>query len=155
MKNVFLLICFIASLLLFSCGKKQEEVKINKVSTPKDSVVSGSSEIKDTTVNKPESGGETIKTYSTSEAKDHINENAVVKGYVADVVIRDRVSYLNFDKKYPKNTFSGVIFEDKFKEVGDLGIYKNQNVEIKGKITIYKDKPQIIITSKNQIKLLK
>ena len=155
MKNVFLLTCLIASLLLFSCGKKQEEVKINKVSAPKDSVVTGFSETKDTTVNKPESSGETNKTYSTSEAKDHINENAVVKGYVADVVIRDRVSYLNFDKKYPKNTFSGVIFEDKFKEVGDLGIYKNQNIEIKGKITIYKEKPQIIITSKNQIKLLK
>jgi DNA/RNA endonuclease YhcR with UshA esterase domain len=155
MKNVFLLVCLIISLLIFSCGKKQEEVKINKVSAPKDSVVTGTSEIKDTTVNKPESSGETNKIYSTSEAKDHINENAVVKGYVADVVIRERVSYLNFDKKYPKNTFSGVIFEEKFKEVGDLEIYKNKNIEIKGKITIYKDKPQIIITSKNQIKLLK
>lgn len=155
MKNVFLLVCLIISLLIFSCGKKQEEVKINKVSTPKDSVVTGSLEIKDTLDNKPESSGETIKTYSTSEAKDHINENAVVKGYVADVVIRERVSYLNFDKKYPKNTFSGVVFEEKFKEVGDLEIYKNKNIEIKGKITIYKDKPQIIISSKNQIKLLK
>jgi len=155
MKNIFLLSFLILPLIISSCGKKQEEVKINKVSVQKDSSVTGTIESKDTNTVIPESSGETIKTYSSSEAKDHLNEDAVVKGYVADVVVREKVSYLNFDRKYPKNTFSGVVFEEKFNEVGDLEIYRNKNVELKGKITIYKGKPQIIITSKNQIKLLK
>jgi DNA/RNA endonuclease YhcR with UshA esterase domain len=155
MKRIILLFCLTISFLIFSCGKKQEEVKINKVSVPKDSAVTNTTESKDTNTSKPESSGEITKIYSTTEAKDHLNEDAVVKGYVADVVIREKVSYLNFDRKYPKNTFTGVVFDDKFSEVGDLEIYRNKNVELKGKITIYKGKPQITITSKNQIKLLK
>ena len=78
-----------------------------------------------------------------------------MKGYVTDVVIREKVAYLNFDKKYPKNSFSAVIFSEKFSEVGDLNIYKNKNVEVKGIISTYKGKSQIIISSKNQIKLSK
>lgn len=99
--------------------------------------------------------GENILKITSSEANNHINANAIVKGYVADVVTMEKVAYLNFDKKYPKNTFSAVIFAEKFSEIGDLSIYKNQNVEVKGIITEYKGKPQIIVSSKNQISLVK
>ena len=152
--NIFLF--SIALIFLFSsCGKKQEEVKINRI-IPVDTVKSGNEIKKDSSdTQKNEAGSETDKVYTTTEAKSHTGENAVVKGYVADVVIRDKVAYLNFDKKYPRNTFSGVIFSDSFSKVGDLDIYKNKNVELKGTITQYKDKPQIIINSKNQIKILK
>lgn len=154
MKKIFLLSALLAVLFL-SCGKKQEEVKINKVSETKDTTALHKQEKEDSNETNPETGVETAKTYSSAEAKDHINEEAAVTGYVADVVVRDRVSYLNFDKKYPKNTFTGVVFEEKFEEVGDLENFRNKNVELKGKITTYKGKPQIIINSKNQIKVLK
>jgi len=148
-----LAVLFLAFVL--SCGKKQEEVKFEKTSSAKDTTSAITQEKKDTSVNKPEASGETAKSYSSSEAKDHINENAAVTGYVADVVVREKVAYLNFDKKYPKNTFTGVVFSEKFQEVGSLDEYKNKNIEIKGKITLYRDKPQIIINSKNQIRILK
>jgi len=154
MKKIFLLLVPVAFLFI-SCAKKQEEVKINKVSETKDSIALKTNVQKEISSVNPEAGGETAKAYSSAEAKDHINEEAAVSGYVADVVIRDRVSYLNFDKKYPKNTFTGVVFEEKFGEVGDLEQYRNKNIELTGKITIYKGKPQIIINSKNQIKVLK
>lgn len=154
MRKIILLTAVLLPITFCSCGKKQEEVRIHKVSESKDTLTEVTKESRVGT-EKPESSGETEKKYSTSEAKDHINEEAVVTGYVADVVVRDRVSYLNFDKKYPKNTFTGVVFEEKFEEVGGLEIYKNKNIEIKGKITLYKEKPQIIITSKNQIRILK
>lgn len=144
---------FILFLFIVSCGRKQEEVKVYKNSA-KDTAgnVSGQTD----SVNKNTSAaGENIIKITSSEANSHINANAVVKGYVADVVIREKVAYLNFDKKYPKNTFSAVIFEGKFSEVGDLSIYKNQNVEVKGIITEYKGKPQIIVSSKNQISIVK
>lgn len=153
MKIKIFLLPILLLFLFSSCGKKQEEVKINRI-LPADTLKNEAN--KDSTETpKNEAGSETEKIYSTSEAKSHTGENAVVKGYVADVVIRDKVAYLNFDKKYPKNTFSGVIFSESFSRVGDLDIYKNKNVELKGTITLYKDKPQIIINSKNQIKLLK
>jgi DNA/RNA endonuclease YhcR with UshA esterase domain len=151
MKNV--LIYFLLFFLFASCGKKQEEVKVYK-NSDKDSTV-GVPGQDDTSSIKNSSAGENILNISSSEASGHIGANAVVKGYVADVVTREKVAYLNFDKKYPKNTFSAVIFAEKFTEVGDLSIYKNQNVEIKGVITEYKGKPQIIVSSKNQISIVK
>ncbi|MBI5402854.1 MAG: hypothetical protein HY959_05610 [Ignavibacteriae bacterium] len=154
MRKLFLLTAVFLSLAFYSCGKKQEEVRIHKVSEGRDTRTADPKESKDST-EKPGGSGETPKAYSSEEAKNHGGENAVVTGYVADVVKRERVAYLNFDRKYPKNTFTGVVFEEKFEEVGDLSIYRNKNIELKGKITLYKDKPQIIITSKNQIRILK
>jgi DNA/RNA endonuclease YhcR with UshA esterase domain len=77
-----------------------------------------------------------------------------VTGYVADVVIRDKVAYLNFDGKYPKNTFTAVIFPEKYELFGDLKSYKNKTVEVKGKIGTYSGKPQIILNNKNQIRVI-
>lgn len=152
MRKFNLIIFSFLVLFLYSCSKKQDEVKINKFSGSDSAAV----EIKDSTNEKNLSAsGENLLTVTTDDVKNHIGENATVKGYVADVVIREKVEYLNFDKKYPKNTFSAVIFSEKFSEVGDLSIYKNQNVEVKGLISTYKDKPQIIVTSKNQIRIIK
>jgi DNA/RNA endonuclease YhcR with UshA esterase domain len=157
MRIVTLLVLLIFLLVFFSCGKRQEEVKINKFLCDDKTVVDSKVKI-DTVLKEKESltsAGESSSVITTGEAKNHINGNVIIKGYVADVVKREKVAYLNFDKKYPKNTFSAVIFDDKFSEVGDLNIYKNKEVEIKGVIMVYKDKPQIIVTSKNQIKLIK
>lgn len=150
-----LLILLLSVFLFSSCGKKQEEVKIYKNSA-KDSTEKIYKQ--SDTLNHNElttAAGEDIIKISSSDASGNINKNAVVKGYVADVVVREKVAYLNFDKKYPKNTFSAVIFAEKFEEVGELNIYKNQNVEVKGVITEYKGKPQIIVSSKNQITIVK
>jgi DNA/RNA endonuclease YhcR with UshA esterase domain len=141
-----------------ACGKKQEEVKIYKNSDKRTTVetnTSGQADSLSQDENKLTSAGENTLKIKSSEAINHINANAIVKGYVADVAGREKVAYLNFDKKYPKNTFTAVIFAEKFSEVGDLSIYKNQNVEVRGIITEYKGKPQIIINSKNQISIVK
>jgi hypothetical protein len=154
--RIFYILVF-SSLILFvsSCNKKQDEVKVNKFSG-KDSTSTGKKEYNDSAkTNELSSSGENILTVTTEDVKNHIGENAIVKGYVADVVIREKVEYLNFDRKFPKNTFSAVIFSEKFSEVGDLSIYKNQNIEVKGVISTYKDKPQIIVSSKNQIRIIK
>ena len=153
MSKFFIYSIFIFFISFASCGRKQEEVKIYKNSA-KDST-GNVSEQTDSLNKNTSSAGENVIKITSSDANNHINVNAVVKGYVADVVIREKVAYLNFDKKYPKNTFSAVIFESIFSEVGDLSIYKNQNVEVKGVITEYKGKPQIIVSSKNQISLVK
>jgi hypothetical protein len=158
MKNFSLFCLLILFVLVTSCGRKQEEVKINKQS-PQDSTALTGTATQDKSGQKEKeltsAGDESIKTVTTEEVKNYVNKNVVVKGYVADVAIREKVAYLNFDKKYPKNTFSAVIFSEKFDEVGDLSIYKNKNVEVKGTISTYKDKPQIIVTSKNQIQISK
>lgn len=156
MRKTLIYFFFIAFVFLTACGNKKEEVKVFRNSGADNT---GDSSVQVET--QKQSGADSLSAagnvlnIASGEAAGHIGGNAIVKGYVADVVVREKVAYLNFDKKYPKNTFTAVIFESKFSEVGDLSIYKNQNVEIEGIITEYKGKPQIIVSNKNQIRIVK
>jgi hypothetical protein len=66
-----------------------------------------------------------------------------------------KVTYINFGKPYPNTTFTAVIFEDdlpNFKYTPSEYL-KDKQVCLTGKITIYKGKPQMIITKEEQIKI--
>jgi DNA/RNA endonuclease YhcR with UshA esterase domain len=91
---------------------------------------------------------------SASEAKEHIGAQAVVKGKIAEVNVGERVVRLNFEQPYPKNPFAAVIFPantNKFPEVEKL---KGKTVEVSGKIAVYRERPQIVLTSTNQVKVI-
>ena len=89
-----------------------------------------------------------------SEAKANIGTNAIVTGKIAEVNKTERIIRLNFDEKYPKNTFTAVIFPDHMKEFSDMEKLQDKTVEVSGKITAYRDHPQIVVTSTNQLKVL-
>ena len=161
-------------LFLFSCGKKDDEGNLdnteekteqpsenkekpkeqpNEISkeqqtSKNDSVSTSSKELKFYSKTEPQA------VISALEAGEYIGKVVTVKGFVADVYKTERVAYLNFVEKFPKNPFSGVIFYSKFDEFGDLNIYEGKNVGITGRVTVYKEKPQIILDSKEQIKIL-
>lgn len=66
-----------------------------------------------------------------------------------------KTTYINFGKPYPNTTFTVVIFEAdaaKFKNTPSV-FFKDKNVCITGKVKIYKGKPEIIVTSEEQIKI--
>ncbi|HEX2787081.1 MAG TPA: hypothetical protein VHP32_04185 [Ignavibacteria bacterium] len=132
-------------IVLFSCNKN-DTVKIENVLDKKDSREAGS--------NKPDSLKE-IKRITTSEAGVNIGKEVIIAGVVAQVTKRNKVSYLNFDDKYPKNTFAGVIFASKYAKFGNLSFYEKKNVELTGIISEYNKKPQIILNSPEQIKIIK
>jgi DNA/RNA endonuclease YhcR with UshA esterase domain len=61
---------------------------------------------------------------------------------------------LNFDKPFPQNTFTAVIFAsdtNKFPEVDKL---QGKMVEVSGKVAEYRGHPQIVVNSTNQIKVV-
>ncbi len=89
----------------------------------------------------------------SKQAVKYIGKNATINGYVADVYKNEKVAYLNFDGKFPKNTFSGVIFKDDFSKFGDVNRFRNKNVEISGVISGYKGKPQVILKNTSQVKI--
>jgi len=150
------LIFFLILITFVSCGKKQDVIEIKKYEENKTANYSDSLKKSKQDLNEIKSAGNNeVKKITSKEAKSNINQNAVVTGYVADVAIREKVAYLNFDYKFPKNTFTGVIFKEKFNVFGDLSIYKNKTVEISGLITEYGKKPQIILNSISQIKIVK
>lgn len=66
-----------------------------------------------------------------------------------------KTTYLSFGAAYPNATFTGVIFEanlSKFKYTPSVYL-KDKNICITGVVSIYKEKPQIIILSEEQIKV--
>jgi micrococcal nuclease len=81
------------------------------------------------------------------DAKNHLNEDAIVQGYVASASksTSDTV-FLNFDKAYPGNCFTAVIFKSALgKFSSPKSLYDKKTVRIKGKITEYQGKPEIIL----------
>ena len=95
---------------------------------------------------------EAVSLKSKQTAK-YIGKNAVVTGYIADVYKNEKVAYLNFDAKFPKNSCAAVIFKDDFKKFGDVNRFKNKNIEVSGIISEYNGKPQIILKSTSQVKI--
>lgn len=153
-------------ILLSSCGKKEEPefsedrqpVKQNveeKKDTSRTNQSPGTNDEKKTEENKLTHELIPEKTVSVLDAGDYVGKVVTVKGYVAEVHKSENVEYLNFVEKYPNNPFSGVIFKDKFDEFGDISNYANKDVELTGRVSTYKGKPQIILDSKSQIKVTK
>ena len=172
-KLKYILLLFLLPLLL-SCGKKEDEGDLEtsgdkteqpseKKEEPKEQPNETSKEQQTSKTDSVSTSSKELKFYSKTEpqavisaleAGEYIGKVVTVKGFVADVYKTERVAYLNFVEKFPKNPFSGVIFYGKFDSFGDLNIYEGKNVSITGRVTVYKEKPQIILDSKEQIKIL-
>ena len=87
-----------------------------------------------------------------AEAKKHLGEEAIVTGTVAEVNKAPNLVRLNLDKSYPNQPFTAVIFSRNTNAFGDLEMLKGKKVEISGKISEFRGRPQIILTSTNQLK---
>ena len=88
------------------------------------------------------------------EATNYYNKTLTVTGKVVQVTIREKLVYLNLDKPFPASPFTAVIFAKNTNQFGDLDSLKGKDVEVKGKIEEYKEKPQIILNSTNQLKVI-
>jgi hypothetical protein len=93
--------------------------------------------------------------YSDTEAGKHAGDEAIVTGKVASVSKSGKgTTYLNFGDKFPRQTFSGVVFAKDADKVGDLSQFEGKTVALSGRIENSPDgKPQIIIRSADQVKL--
>jgi hypothetical protein len=139
--------------IIFSCSKeKVEEISVNKFEDYAGSQGDVIAETKEEVSTEEETS--TLERITTKQVKAHIGDSLFIEGFVADIFMTDKVAYLNFDNKFPKNTIAGTIFANKFSEFGDLGRFKNKRVEMRGKISTYKNKPQIILQSKDQIRII-
>lgn len=164
MRKINFIMFFLFALVLLSCGKKEE----NNSEFTEEKIGEPPSEQKDKSTEQPKTDSTKksgdLKFYSSEikpeavvsplQAKDHIGRVVTVKGFVADVYKTEKVAYLNFVEKFPDNPFSGVIFANKFKDFGDMNIYEGKNVELTGRITVYKEKPQIILDNPEQVKII-
>lgn len=104
---------------------------------------------------KPEDTSKTpLQKVSAEEAGKHYQETLIVTGKVAQVSIREKMVYLNMEKKYPESPLTCVIFARATNDFGDLKALQGKQVEVSGKVEEYHDKPQIVINSTNQLKVV-
>ncbi len=91
---------------------------------------------------------------SATEAASHYDQEMVVTGKVAQVTIRPTVTFLNLDEPYPHSPFAVVIFHGHSQFFGDANALKGKSIEIRGKIKNYRDKPEIVLDTTNQLTVL-
>lgn len=94
------------------------------------------------------------KTISSEQANKYYEETVTVTGKVAQVTVRPNVAFINLDGTGTSAPFTAVVFPDNMNEFGDLKRFENHNVEITGTVTEYRGKPEIILESAGQIRVV-
>lgn len=90
-------------------------------------------------------------------AEKYLGREVIVEGKVADSYRHSKSNtvFLNFEKPYPNQCFSGVIFSSNLEKFGQNpeDYYLNKTVRIRGKVKEYKDRPAIILEKPSQIEI--
>jgi len=85
-----------------------------------------------------------------SEAVKHVGEQETVCGRVADIhtatASRGIPTFINFDKPYPNESFTAVVWQSDKAKVGVVP--KEGELCVKGTITDYRGRPEIILRDK-------
>ena len=95
-----------------------------------------------------------VKKSTPAEAKDLIGKNAVIVGKVSNVHQSEKVTHINFGRPHPNEDFTAVVFSSKTNLFDDLKKLVGKTVEVSGKVEEYHDKPQIVLNSKQQLKVV-
>lgn len=140
---------------------KKIEIKEQDIKTPgidSDTLKSRQSQTENSTKSQNKSFERTynpVAIVTPLETEKYMGKDITVKGFVADVYKSDKVAYLNFVEKYPKNPFTAVIFASRFASFKDINKYETATVEVTGRVSTFKGKPQIILDSESQIKIVR
>lgn len=95
-----------------------------------------------------------------SEAKDHVGERATVCGKVVSGHFaqksKGQPTFLNLDEAYPRQIFTIVIWGSDREKFGTPETkYENNRVCVTGKITTYRNEPEVTATNPDQIVIQK
>jgi DNA/RNA endonuclease YhcR with UshA esterase domain len=91
---------------------------------------------------------------AAAEAKKHVGDEVIVTGNIAEVNKIERLVRLNLDKPFPNQDLTLIIFSDRTNLFPGVDKLQGKKVEVNGKITDYRGRPQIILTNTNQVKAL-
>jgi DNA/RNA endonuclease YhcR with UshA esterase domain len=93
-----------------------------------------------------------VKNLTASEGARHVGEVATVTDQVTGIHQSGKGNiFLNMGGKYPNQAFTAYIPASSAGQFSDFQKYKGTMVAVSGKITLYRGKPEIIVTSPSQI----
>jgi hypothetical protein len=101
------------------------------------------------------SSGEMAGCVDFHDAAPHAGERGCVSGRVVRVFAsRGGNTFLDFCEDYRECPFSSVIFSADKNKFGDLASLTGRQIEIRGPISVYQGRPEIIIRDPEQIRLV-
>ncbi len=99
------------------------------------------------------SGVAAAKCIPFQEAPGKVGEATCVTGKVANIgQSRNGTFFLNFCDDYRKCPFTVVVFPSSLKNVGDVRALKGEEIEIYGKIQLWRGQAEIILRDARQLK---
>lgn len=90
----------------------------------------------------------------TVSATAHLKETSTVVGVVAQVSEKKGNVFINFDRPFPKHSFTAFVPQPKFAAAGDVPYLlslQGKMVAVNGKIVDYNSCPEIVVASADQI----
>jgi len=100
------------------------------------------------------SPGEMAGCVDFHDAAPHAGETGCVSGRVVRVFAsRGGNTFLDFCEDYRDCPFTSVIFSSDKNQFGDLASLAGRQIEIRGPITVFQGRPEIIIHDPEQIRL--
>jgi hypothetical protein len=84
---------------------------------------------------------------AASNASSHVGETATVCGMVTGVhyAAKGKPTFINFDKPYPSQDFTVMIWDEDRTGFGDLQKDAGRKVCAHGPITMYRGKPEMVL----------
>lgn len=98
---------------------------------------------------------EGLKNLRWQDARQAVGETAFISGKIIDVNTVGRVNFLNFDTKRPAD-FVVVVFREKLGNFPQplKETYEGKIVRVRGVVSLFKDRPEMEVTSHDQIEIL-
>lgn len=88
------------------------------------------------------------------DAASHVGEHSTVVGVVSQVSNSGKgTTFINFGGRFPNHVFYAVIFRKNGHKFPSVYTYEGQTIAITGTIELYKGKPQIIVSSPDQVQV--
>ncbi|MBP9900211.1 MAG: hypothetical protein IT579_22445 [Verrucomicrobia subdivision 3 bacterium] len=89
-----------------------------------------------------------------TDATNYVNQEVVVRDVVVQVTLRPTLALLNLNQHYPDSPLTCVIRGKNTNNFPELERFLGQRVEVSGRITTYQGRPQIILKTPGQIRIL-
>ena len=86
-------------------------------------------------------------------AKGKVGETITVEAKVAEVNKTEKIVRINLEARFPKQELTLVIFSSNFSKFEDVEKLEGKTVRVTGKVTEYQKRPQIVLDSKDQLKV--
>lgn len=87
------------------------------------------------------------------DAKGKVGETITIEAKVAEVNKTEKIIRINLEARFPKQELTLVIFAVNFSKFEDVEKLEGKTVRVTGKVSEYQKRPQIVLETKEQLKV--